>query len=165
MPFLEPCDNKRYLRGQILLPVLWLAVTGFGVYLKPSPHGHGTHQQLGLPPCPSVLFFDRPCPGCGLTTSWTATIHGQFGEAFRAHPLGPLIYVIFTAMAFISLWAYFKRFRVDTSGRKWMIGIMTGAMIFFGFGMARFFLTDRYQAPGEVENYIKKISAGMKSQS
>src|SRR5687767_5754572 len=118
MPFLEPCDNKRVLSGQLIVTGLWLAVTAFGVFLSPSPHGHGTHQQLGLPPCPSVLLFDKPCPGCGLTTSWTATIHGRLTEAFQAHPLGPILYVTFTVFAIVNLWAFFKRYRVDTSSKK-----------------------------------------------
>jgi hypothetical protein len=158
MPFLEPCDNKRVLAAQLIVTGLWLAVTGFGIYLSPNPHGHGTHQQLGLPPCPSVLLFDKPCPGCGLTTSWTATIHGYVTDAFKAHPLGPILYIIFTAFALLNLWAFFKRYRVDTSGRKWMSGIVTGAVIFFGFGIARFVMTKQYAAPNEASDYLKRVT-------
>jgi hypothetical protein len=158
MPFLEPCDNKRILSGQLIVAGLWLAITAFGIYLSPSPHGHGTHQQLGLPPCPSVLMFDKPCPGCGLTTSWTATIHGQLGEAFQAHPLGPFLYIIFTVFAIVNIWAYVKRYRVDTSGKKWMFGIVTGAVIFFGFGIVRFITAQSYAAPNEASDYIRRMT-------
>ncbi len=159
MPFLENCSNRRIISGQLVVVLVWVAITAFGIYLNPNPHGHGTHQQLGLPPCPSVLFFDKPCPGCGLTTSWTATIHGQFGAAFKAHPLGPILYLGLTAFAFINLWAFFKKYRVDTSSRAWTIGIVVGAVVFFGFGFTRFMLTQRYQAPGEMQNFIKQLAA------
>lgn len=158
MAFLEPCENKRALAGQLVVTVLWLAITGVGIYLSPDPHGHGTHQQLGLPPCPSVLFFDKPCPGCGLTTSWTSFIHGQFVDAFRAHPLGPLLYLAFTFFALANLWGFFKKRRIDTSGRKWMLGIMASAFIFFGFGIVRFLVTTKYAAPNEMQNFAKRLT-------
>lgn len=162
MAFLEPCEDKKILRGQLIVTFLWAAITGFGIYLHPDKYGHGTHQQLGLPPCPSVLLFNKPCPGCGLTTSWTATIHGQFVQAFQAHPLGPILYLVFTYFAFVNLWAFIKRYRVDTSGIKWMIGIVTGAVIFFGFGITRFIFTTHYQSPGEVQSYLQRMSGGKK---
>src|SRR5690348_8767324 len=106
MPFLESCDNKRVLSGQLIVTGIWATITVIGACLSPDPSGHGTHQQLGLPPCPSVLLFNRPCPGCGLTTSWTATIHGHFAEAFAAHPLGPILYGLLTLFAIINLMAF-----------------------------------------------------------
>jgi len=158
MAFLEPVERKRSIFGQAIVFFLWAAVTGFGIYLSPNPHGHGTHEQLGLPPCPSVLFFNRPCPGCGLTTSWTATIHGHFGDAFRAHPLGPPVYLIFTVMALINGWAFLRNLRVNTGTRRWTYGVMAGAVIFFAFGIARFILTPNYSAPDEIANYVKSVS-------
>ena len=155
MAFLEPEEKRAHLIGQVILFGIWAAVTGFGIYLSPNPHGHGTHEQLGLPPCPSVLFFNRPCPGCGLTTSWTSTIHGHFVDAFKAHPLGPILYLAFTAMALINIWAFAKRLRVNTGSRRWSIGIVAGAVIFFGFGIARFILVSNYAAPDEVMNFVK----------
>jgi len=157
MAFLEPCESRRKLFGQLIVGVIWIAVTGFGIYLSPDAHGHGTHQQLGLPPCPSVIFFNRPCPGCGLTTSWTATIHGHFGEAFRAHPLGPFLYLAFTGLAVVSLWGYFKRVRVNTNTPKWTKGIVTAAVIFFTFGIVRFIVTPHYAAPNEVSNFVRRV--------
>ncbi|MBC8066072.1 MAG: DUF2752 domain-containing protein [Chlorobia bacterium] len=162
MPFLEPCEDKKILIGQLIVTGIWAVITGVGIYLSPSVHGHGTHQQLGLPPCPSVLLFNRPCPGCGLTTSWTATIHGNLPQAFSAHPLGPLLYLALTTFAVINLYAYIKRLRVDTSGRKWMVGIVASGVVFFGFGLARFFLTDNYAAPNEMANFLKRVAPDKK---
>ena len=48
----------------LLLPL------GAAVRLQPAREGLGTHQQLGLPPCTFRVLFDRPCPSCGMSTSW-----------------------------------------------------------------------------------------------
>jgi hypothetical protein len=91
--------SRRVVLSQLVVPAVWLFITGFGLYLHPDASGHGTHTQLGLSPCPSMLFFDRPCPGCGLTTSISAFLHLKFGLAFSAHPLGPIAYLILTFFA------------------------------------------------------------------
>lgn len=39
--------------------------------------------------CPFRLLTGLPCPACGLTRSWVYLAHGQVGESFAAHPLGP----------------------------------------------------------------------------
>lgn len=105
----QPAATKREVGAYLVWALAWLAITAVGLVLVPHPDGHGTHRQLGFPPCPTVLLFSRPCPGCGLTTSWTATLHGMWPEAFRAHPLGPILYLGFTASAFLSMWAWFKQ--------------------------------------------------------
>lgn len=127
-----------------LLPFgLWLGVTAVGVLLTPNPHGHGTHRQLGLPPCPSVLMFDRPCPGCGLTTSWTNLLHGRIADSFAAHPLGPPLYLTFTVLAFLGL-------RAAVRGRETMslaaATRLTWVVVAFllGFGAYRFATTPHY---------------------
>lgn len=158
MPQNKPPRQRRKYFGSLTLPIVWLAVTAIGVYLQPSPNGHGTHQQLGLPPCGSVLLFDRPCPGCGLTTSWTATLHGRFAEAFQAHPLGPLLYAAFTALAILNVAAFWKKTTFDTSGTNWTRAIVAAGIVFFGFGMARFFTSPKYAAPNELGDYVKRVA-------
>lgn len=158
----KPPKQRRKYIGSLTVPIVWVVVTAIGLYLNPSPDGHGTHQQLGLPPCGSVMLFDRPCPGCGLTTSWTATLHGRFVEAFHAHPLGPPLYLAFTAFAIASLLAFFQKRTIDTSGTRWTYAIVAAAIIFFGYGMTRFFTSPKYAAPNELGNYIKRV-AGVQS--
>ena len=84
MALYDGTDNRTKLSGQLSFFFVWLAITLIAIVLRPDPSGHGTHTQLGLPPCPSVLLFNRPCPGCGLTTSFTAVLHGDFVAAFHA---------------------------------------------------------------------------------
>ena len=46
---------------------------------------------------PSVCAFRRmtglPCPGCGLSRSWTLTAHGRLRAAVGRHPFGPLTFM------------------------------------------------------------------------
>ena len=59
--------------------------------LEPSPLGHGTHRQLGLPPCTFWALFGRPCPTCGMTTAWAHLVRGQGVNALRANVGGTLL--------------------------------------------------------------------------
>jgi len=67
------------------------ALLGVAVWLTPDRHGHGTHQQLGLPPCTFYVLFGRPCPACGMTTSWAWLVRGEVIEACRANVGGTLL--------------------------------------------------------------------------
>lgn len=135
--------------GPWIIASLWLGTTIVGALLHPSAAHHGTHRELGLPPCTCVLLFDRPCPACGLTTSFTATIHGDLPAAFAAHPFGPILYLSFTALAILAMIAIVKKDadRFDrASGSKFA---MVLALVFLAFGVARFATTPHYGTPGE----------------
>lgn len=41
--------------------------------------------------CPFAVASGIPCPGCGLTRSLVALARGNFAEAWRFHPLGPVV--------------------------------------------------------------------------
>ena len=45
-----------------------------------------------LPPCPFRLLTGLPCPGCGMTRSLSAMLHGNLALSFRYHPLGPVLF-------------------------------------------------------------------------
>lgn len=84
-----------------------LAVVGSGLLsmlviaarLSPSPDGMGTHQQLGLPPCTSVMWFNVRCPACGMTTSWSHLMHGQVVESALANTGGMLLAMLSMVLA------------------------------------------------------------------
>ena len=61
MALYEGTDVRKRLSGQLTFFFVWLFVTVVGLCLHADPSGHGTHTQLGMPPCPSVLLFNRPC--------------------------------------------------------------------------------------------------------
>jgi hypothetical protein len=86
-----------YLLGPKARVLLWLwslfLVMGFSLalVLKPDPRGFGTHQRLGLPPCTVRVFFSVPCPGCGMTTSFSNFVRGRFIDSARANAAGFLL--------------------------------------------------------------------------
>lgn len=155
----EPVASRRNLGWQPIWFVLWLAATGIGLALHPDPSGHGTHQELGLPPCPSALLFDRPCPGCGLTTSWTALLHGHVHEAFSAHPLGPILYLLFTASAVLAIYGFWNVQRVVLDSRPMSRFLMVATLIFVGFGIVRMAVTPHYRSAHEQE-LLSRMSTG-----
>ncbi len=149
MSLLESGYPRRALYGQLTWFGAWLGVTALGMLLHPSQSGHGTHEELGLPPCPMVILFDRPCPGCGLTTSWCALLHGRFGESFRAHPLGPLLYLLFSLSAFVALHGFLIGKRFKSENASFNRAVWIGVAIFVAFGVVRLILTPHYGTMGE----------------
>ena len=130
------------LRGQLVWFLAWVAVTVLGMILTPNDTGHGTHSQLGLPPCGSAVVFGRPCPGCGMTTSVSALVHLDVAGAARAHPLGPFMYALFTASAFASLYGFVRGRRLNTDSVAFNRLMWAVAIAFLAFGIARFALVE-----------------------
>ncbi len=135
---------RRRLWGHALWSLSWLMVTLFGVVLRPDGRGHGTHQQLGLPPCPSVLLFHRPCPGCGLTTSISAVLHGDVALSWSAHPFGIPLYSLWTLTAFACGFGWWTGKRFNTEGKAFSIALGTFFGLFFLFGVLRSVMTPSY---------------------
>ncbi|MBS1708829.1 MAG: DUF2752 domain-containing protein [Armatimonadetes bacterium] len=106
--------------------------------MRPSPIGHATHTQLGLPPCPSVVLFHRPCPGCGLTTSWTHLLHGDLAASLHDHPFGPLLYLFFTLGTVMAAYGIAKKKVVDTNTKPMNVALVALMVAFLGFGFWRF---------------------------
>ena len=85
-----PLSGRDRLTAGVLALGL-LALLAVAAFLKPDPRGLGTHQQFGLPPCTFRFLFGRPCPTCGMTTSWAHLVRGQLIGALRASVGGTLL--------------------------------------------------------------------------
>ncbi|MBZ0120828.1 MAG: DUF2752 domain-containing protein [Sandaracinaceae bacterium] len=95
-----------------------LAVIVTAALLTPSAEGHGTHTQLGLPPCGFLVVTGYPCPGCGLTTSFAHMVRLQIGGALGANPFGVLLFTCTALSLPISLAGMLRRMPViDTLDR------------------------------------------------
>jgi len=67
------------------LAVLGLALGAFVLYQR---------GPTGMPWFPGCLFkrvTGLHCPGCGMTRAAFATLHGDFGRAFRMNPVGVVL--------------------------------------------------------------------------
>ena len=66
-----------------------------------------THRQLGLPRCNMVELTGRPCPACGMTTSFALLTHGDVLNSLKANWVGTLLcatIIVFTPWLLISAW-------------------------------------------------------------
>jgi hypothetical protein len=68
-----------------------LALLATARRLEPDPHGFGTHEQLGLPPCTLKALVGIRCPSCGMTTSWAWVMRGRIDRALQANVGGVLL--------------------------------------------------------------------------
>jgi hypothetical protein len=69
-----------------------MALLALAVAPRAAVHG-------GPVTCPVRRSTGLPCPACGLSRSWQATLHGDLGDGVRWHPLGPLALVVLAAIA------------------------------------------------------------------
>lgn len=125
--------------GHALLLLGVLVMFGVGLYLTPNAQGHGTHQQLGLPPCTVYFLTGRPCPSCGLTTSVSAILHGQFALAWRANPIGFLIIATALAVALNSLLALVVGRSVRIEPNRFNLLLVVLISLWLVHGGVRFF--------------------------
>jgi hypothetical protein len=92
-----------------------LGVLLAAAWVRPAAEGHGTHTQLGLPPCGWAMVSGSPCPTCGMTTAFAHAVRGELGEAFLCQPMG-LLLAMGTAATF---WAGLHI--AMTGSRVWML--------------------------------------------
>ncbi|MCD6377334.1 MAG: DUF2752 domain-containing protein [Planctomycetes bacterium] len=79
------------IRGLVVL-VACIMILTMMAWLVPAKAGYGTHEQMGLPPCSFLERTGYPCPTCGLTTSISAMVHGEFFLACRSHLFGVIVF-------------------------------------------------------------------------
>ena len=90
----------------LLVLALCLGLIGAALVLGPagSSDQAGGGVTLAGHHLPEVCAFKRvtglPCPGCGLTRSWVAAVHGDLAASLAFHRLGwlVLLYVVLQAL-------------------------------------------------------------------
>lgn len=122
----KPNDDDRPMRSErILLGLIALGMIGvfaIAVKLKPDPRGFGTHQQLGLPACTFRTFTGYDCPHCGMTTSFSNIVRGNFGAAWAANPVGiPLAITCAVCIPWWLLVSVTGRWLVTREPLSWML--------------------------------------------
>lgn len=81
-------------RERVVAGVLGLVLLGMlcvGAALSPSPAGHGTHEQLGLPACGFYVSTGQPCPTCGMTTAFAHAAHAEPVQSLLTQPMGAIL--------------------------------------------------------------------------
>jgi hypothetical protein len=102
--------HQKYARqdrfGYLIFALISASVLVIARLLRPSSRGVGTHEQLGLPPCPFLHLTGIPCPSCGLTTSFAYAARLDLLSSLITQPFG-LIAFFLTILAIpfsIFLW-------------------------------------------------------------
>lgn len=80
----------------LLIALILIAVFAVAAWLNPynpdgTPRRLATHRQLGLPPCNFVMMTGKPCPSCGMTTSFALFIRGDLRASLQANWVGTLL--------------------------------------------------------------------------
>jgi hypothetical protein len=106
----------------------------------PADAGIGTHTRLGLPPCHFHQTTGLPCPSCGMTTAFSAFVHGDLPGALRAQVMGTMLAAVclllalgglFVAVAGVSLAPLVKYlFLWNHTFIYWLIALAAGSWIF-----------------------------------
>lgn len=78
--------------------------------------------------CPLKVAIGLPCPGCGMTRSVVALMHGDVGASVFYHPLGVILVIASIAVAAIDGWHWWRESRPsgDVSARG---GIVARLMV------------------------------------
>jgi len=93
---LEERRERRFAAG---FAALGMVVFLLAAILNPydehgRPLSHGTHRQLGLPPCLMKQVTGIACPSCGMTTSFSLLMHGDASAAWQANWAGVIAAVL-----------------------------------------------------------------------
>lgn len=94
----------RFVRAAlVVMAVGCVTVLGLAAWLNPytadgAARTMSTHTQLGLPPCNMVQLIGKPCPACGMTTSFSLTMHADPVNAARANWVGMLLCLTLLAL-------------------------------------------------------------------
>ena len=81
-----------------------LAVLIVAARLSPSHSGYGTHEALGMPPCAFLQRTGLPCPGCGMTTSFSWFVRGNLAASIYVQPMGALLAAVSCSAIWIAMY-------------------------------------------------------------
>lgn len=110
--------HERALAG--VLAGACLGVLVLAAWLSPDPRGHATHETLGLAPCAWAVWFDKPCPTCGMTTAYAHAAEGSLIDAARAQPMGAILAVLTAAIFWGATHQAIAGSRIGSSVQGWI---------------------------------------------
>lgn len=131
----QQIQQKPLQRSWLMWPS-FAAIVLLVAFVLPVPD-NGT--IAGVPQlCAFHFTTGLPCPGCGLTRAIVCCAHGRWSEAIGYHPLGPLVFAIFIALAAIGVLGLLQPPRAErlvarasscTDGMRWLATIVGVALI------------------------------------
>lgn len=116
-----------------------LAVLVTGALATPNPTGVGTHSSsLRLQPCHFLLTTGIPCPGCGMTTSFSWFARGNLLASTYVQPMGATLAVLAGATVWVGLYIavtgrpVYRLFRL-LPGRYYLVPLFALGLLGWGW--------------------------------
>jgi len=124
--------------GAFAIAATCLALLYTAAWLKPSPAGFGTHQQLGLQECGFKLATGIPCPACGMTTSWAYFVRGNLLASFYLQPMGLLLAIAAAGAVWVGFYIAWTgrpvhRLLRFIPANRWLIPVLCFGLIAWGW--------------------------------
>lgn len=127
----EAAVRRRVVRASLLaiaaaLTAVFVAAFRIHPYnADGTPKSSATHTQLGMPPCNFVTLTGKPCPSCGMTTSFALLVRGDVANSMRANWVGSIMCVLW---AVTLVWALASGIR----GKPLFVRPGRGELVFTG---------------------------------
>ena len=107
-----------------------LAIFTAAAWIRPyakdgTPETMSTHIQLGLEPCNMVVMTGKPCPACGMTTSFSLLIHGDILASLRANWVGTILALSWLALM---IWGFLSAARAKIVASRYIEWAVTFGM-------------------------------------
>ncbi len=116
----------------ILIAIGIVSVFIIAVYLNPYRGGRvwysETHRQLGLPPCNFKRATGKPCPSCGMSSSFALFVRGDVVNSLEANPVGTLLAAF---LAIFVPWSLLAAFTGKVYGVRSLEWILVRAVVIF----------------------------------
>ncbi|WP_439029605.1 DUF2752 domain-containing protein [Gordonia terrae] len=109
--------------GATTVAVVGGAALGAATILRPA--GVASGPQV----CPFAAMTGLPCPGCGLTRSWVAFMHGDVGAAFTFNVFGPLLLILTAVTVVAAIVTLARRRRSPLGGWRDIVLGPAGAVL------------------------------------
>jgi hypothetical protein len=112
-----------------------------GIAITSAAFIHTVLAIVGLPSwyCPIREHLRFPCPGCGLSRSITALLHGEWETSLTIHAFGPLIFLAFGLLGIVNLLP--KNHRIQHINRVKSFEEKTGFTAIVLIGLVLYWLT------------------------
>ncbi|MCO5171354.1 MAG: DUF2752 domain-containing protein [Planctomycetes bacterium] len=127
----DPDDtHRRRVDRDLLLASLAALLVAAALQVAPARDGV-TLLGWRLPEvCVTKRLVDVGCPACGLTRSVVATVHGEWRDALRLHPVGPLLVALAAAQVpFRAARLLRGRSRPPTAAGRRLVPALAGAAL------------------------------------
>ncbi len=124
------------LYPHLVILIACFCILAAALILEPAAPGT-SHLRLGKISIPNMCILRAttglPCPGCGLSRSMVAAMHGDLGRSLAYHRLG-LLTIVYVFLQFVCRLGIFVipgwRARIVRCGKFLNLGIIVLAVLF-----------------------------------